>query len=76
MVLRKTISACALTALALCLSSSSVSAQQVELLDFYLPTCGPCRAMAPTVQRLVAEGVKVRKVDGSREAALVRQPAN
>ncbi|TWT99929.1 Thioredoxin [Botrimarina colliarenosi] len=49
------------------------SAQQVELLDFYLPTCGPCRAMAPTVERLEAEGVRVRRVDGSREPQLTAQ---
>ena len=45
-------------------------AQQLELLDFYLPTCGPCRAMAPTIARLEAEGVRVRRVDGSREPQL------
>lgn len=53
--------------------SMSASAQEVELLDFYLPTCGPCRAMAPTVERLEAEGVRVRRVDGSRETQLAAQ---
>jgi thiol-disulfide isomerase/thioredoxin len=52
---------------------TSASAQEVELLDFYLPTCGPCRAMAPTVERLEAEGVRVRRVDGSRETQLAAQ---
>lgn len=60
--------------LVLCLAlAASASAQEVELLDFYLPTCGPCRAMAPTVQRLEAEGVRVRRVDGSRETQLAAQ---
>lgn len=45
-------------------------AQQVELLDFYLPTCGPCHAMAPVVARLEAEGVRVRKVNGQAEPHL------
>ena len=48
-------------------------AQRVELLDFYLPTCQPCHAMAPVVQRLAADGVSVRKIDGSREVALTRR---
>lgn len=61
-------------ALTLCLAFvTSASAQEVELLDFYLPTCGPCRAMAPTVERLEAEGVRVRRVDGSRETQLAAQ---
>ncbi|MEN0111590.1 MAG: trypsin-like peptidase domain-containing protein, partial [Planctomycetota bacterium] len=45
----------------------------VELLDFYLPTCGPCRMMEPTVARLEQSGVAVRRVDGSREPALAGQ---
>ncbi len=61
-------------ALVLCLAlATSASAQEIELLDFYLPTCGPCRAMAPTVERLEAEGVRVRRVDGSRETQLAAQ---
>lgn len=48
-------------------------AQRVELLDFYLPTCAPCKAMAPVIDQLAREGVAVRKVDGSREAGLAQQ---
>lgn len=57
-------------AFAAILLSVSANAQQVELLDFYLPTCGPCHAMAPTVDRLAGEGVAVKKVDGSRDVSL------
>ena len=65
------------TGLALVASASAppiaAAAEAVELLDFYLPTCGPCRAMARTVERLEAEGVRVRRVDGSRETQLAAQ---
>ncbi len=57
-------------ALALTLLCLSAHAQQVELLDFYLPTCAPCHAMAPTVDRLGSEGVAVKKIDGSRDISL------
>lgn len=69
MVTRRFVSTLALIA---ALSTGAWS-QEVELLDFYLPTCGPCRAMAPTVQRLEAEGVRVRRIDGSREPQLAGQ---
>ncbi len=59
--------------LSLLASASIGAAQQVTLLDFYLPTCGPCRAMAPTVERLAATGVAVRKVDGQAEPQLAQQ---
>ncbi len=53
--------------------TTTAIAQQVELLDFYLPTCGPCKAMAPTIDQLAREGVAVRKVDGSQEPGLAQQ---
>ncbi len=48
-------------------------AQQTVLLDFWLPTCGPCRAMDPIVERLQAEGFPIRRVDGSREVAVAQR---
>lgn len=55
------------------LAAAPTLAQQVELLDFYTPTCGPCQAMRPTVDRLEAEGVRVQRIDGSRQPRLVAQ---
>lgn len=52
---------------------STAMAQQVELLSFHLPGCGPCHAMAPLVAQLEAEGVRVRRVDGSQESQLAAQ---
>lgn len=54
-------------------AASSAWSQSSELLAFSLPTCGPCRAMAPTVRRLAAEGVSVRRVDGSREPEVAQR---
>ncbi len=48
-------------------------AQQVELIDFYSPSCGPCRMMNPVVDRLEAEGVVVRRVDGTQHPELVQR---
>ncbi len=59
--------------LSLVACATIAAAQQVTLLDFYLPTCGPCRAMAPTVERLAATGVAVRKVDGQAEPQLAQR---
>ncbi|MGL4512566.1 MAG: trypsin-like peptidase domain-containing protein [Lacipirellulaceae bacterium] len=67
----KALSTCALT---LCLLAPAAwAAPRVELLDFYLTTCAPCRAMSPTVDRLEAEGVAVRRVDAQREPALAER---
>ncbi|TWT47268.1 trypsin-like peptidase domain-containing protein [Botrimarina hoheduenensis] len=53
--------------------STAASAQRVELLDFYLPTCPPCRAMAPTIDRLAAAGLPVQKIDGSRDVGVAQR---
>jgi thiol-disulfide isomerase/thioredoxin len=54
-------------------ANTAVGAPRVELLDFYLTTCGPCRAMAPTVDRIETEGVAVRRVDAQLEPALAQR---
>ena len=69
MVLPRTILALLLTG---ALAAPTV-AQRVELLDFYLTTCPPCRAMAPTVDQLEAEGVAVRRINGSERPDLAQR---
>lgn len=55
------------------LAAPLASAQQVTLLDFSLPTCGPCRQMDPVVNRLEAEGFRVQRVDASRSPQVAQQ---
>ena len=43
---------------------------QTVLLDFYADWCGPCRAMSPTVQALVAKGYPVQRVNIDQNRAL------
>ncbi len=46
------------------------------LIDFYTPTCPPCRAMAPTLEQIAAEqqaNLKVVKIDASEEQELASQ---
>jgi thioredoxin 1 len=46
------------------------------LIDFYTPTCPPCRAFAPTLELIAAEQagkLKVVKVDASVEGQLAAE---
>lgn len=46
------------------------------LIDFYTPTCPPCRAMAPTLEQIATEQgdkLKVVKVDASTESELASE---
>lgn len=61
-----------LTFVSLLVATAAVG-QQVELLSFSMPGCAPCRTMAPLVSRLEAEGVRVRRIDGTQEPQLAAQ---
>ena len=46
------------------------------LIDFYTPTCPPCRAFAPTLEQIATEQagkLKVVKVDASVEGELAAE---
>ena len=46
------------------------------LIDFYTPTCPPCRAFAPTLEQIATEQagkLKVVKVDASVEGQLAAE---
>lgn len=44
--------------------------QDTVLLSFYSESCGPCRQMAPLMQRLAASGHPIRHIEVSREPAV------
>lgn len=55
----------AFSAFVLCASLGA--APQVELLEFYTDRCPHCKAMEPTISRLRAEGVSIRKLNADQE---------
>ncbi len=46
---------------------------QTVLLDFYSDSCGPCRSMMPTVDRLAAEGYPVQRVNVTQHPDLAQR---
>lgn len=63
-------SAAAALALTASMLGLSACAQNLLLLDFYSPNCGPCRQMMPTIDNFIKAGYPVRKVDASTEPQL------
>ena len=55
------------------LCAAMLGASETVLLEFSAPWCGPCQSMAPTVQRLMAEGYPVRQIDVDRHRQLAAQ---
>ena len=51
--------------------SEVVDSVEPVLLDFYLPTCGPCRIMMPVLERF-SEGHKVAKINVDAEPELAQ----
>src|SRR3954447_3665844 len=54
-------------ALAASLIGVGASAQQIELLDFWSPQCGPCMQMKPIVLSLEQAKYPIRQIDTTRD---------
>ena len=65
--------ATAAIALAASLIGVTASAQQIQLLDFWSPQCGPCMQMKPIMHSLEQAGYPIREVDTTRDAQLSQQ---
>ena len=65
--------AAAAIALALSLVGVAANAQQIMLLDFWSPNCGPCMQMKPIVHSYVQAGYPIRQVDTTRDSQTPQQ---
>jgi thiol-disulfide isomerase/thioredoxin len=59
--------------LAASLIGVTASAQQLQLLDFWSPQCGPCMQMKPIVHSYEQAGYPIRAVDTTRDGQLSQQ---
>jgi thiol-disulfide isomerase/thioredoxin len=65
--------ATAAIALAASLFGVTANAQQLMLLDFWSPQCGPCMQMKPIVHSYEQAGYPIRTVDTTRDGQLSQQ---
>lgn len=54
-------------------SAAPRAAADTVLLDFTSPSCGPCVQMEPTLRAMESQGVRVQRVDVSRDRELAKQ---
>src|SRR4051794_22437506 len=59
--------------LAASLIGVTARAQQLQLLDFWSPQCGPCMQMKPIVHSCEQAGYPIRTVDTTRDGQLSQQ---
>ena len=59
-------------ALAATLLGHSAHGNELVLLDFWSPSCGPCMQMKPTVRSLTQANYPIREVDVTRDPQLAR----
>src|SRR4051812_7546194 len=62
--------AAAFIALAASLVGTSTTAQQIMLLDFWSPQCGPCMQMKPIVHSLEQARYPIRQIDTTRDSQM------
>ncbi len=55
------------------LAVSAASAADWQILEFTASWCGPCRTMAPAMERLQAAGYPLRVIDVDREPQIAQQ---
>lgn len=55
------------------LIGATASAQQLQLLDFWSPQCGPCMQMKPVMHSFEQAGYPIRQVDTTRDSQLAGQ---
>ena len=60
-------------ALAATLLSHSARGNELVLMDFWSPSCGPCIQMKPTVRSLSQANYPIREVDVTRDPQLARE---